>query len=687
MEESPGSLFVCSAKLPLVSLDVDAAWGGLTLSERQYAHHFARAAWAGQQIVAAQTSPESPDILDLFFNLFSGDADAFCASCIDDVTIKGHWEAFLDYCCFCIGNLGNYSSVGNRKVVPALPPAAFSRIVAKKSSDVAARIWKNVEESVYSTSEELFQLGFPPEQRSQYCLGGATQADAEFANRWLATKGTEAWNTRLERSSDGTLVIRRASANVTEGQAEEFEGRQVVESSGDHSAHLRAVITHLQRARGHCSTEVQERMIDNLVRHFEHGQIELHKEASREWVRDAAPTIETTIGFIETDRDPAGVRAEFEGFVAIVNKDVSRKFGVLVEKAEELLKRLPWGDGFEKTKFLKPEFTSLDVLAFCSGSLPLGICLPNYDEVRSGVGFKNVDLGNVCSARSKEAYRQFLSPADAELFSNMYAEADQVLTGLHELIGHGSGKLLQEGEDGSRNYPAGELMNPCTGRVVDSHYLPGQTYGSVFGSVASAMEECRAECVSLFLGVHPDIQAIFGFEGEACENSVYVGWLGMCWLGLKALEHYDPEKRSWGAVHGRARYAILRKLLRAGTDGEERLLSYRILDGDVPDVTLSMSRTLIHSVGLPAIRELLLGIQVARCTAAVDMARDFEELTEVPEEFLALRRIVVQRKRPRDIFVQPTTVLDESTGDVSLKLYSATPLGLVQSFVDRYEMR
>merc|ERR1712032_1318186 len=79
------------------------------------------------------------------------------------------------------------------------------------------------------------------------------------------------------------------------------------------------------------------------------------------------------------------------GFVAIVNTEVSCKFGVLVERAEELLKRLPWGGDFEKDTFVKPEFTSLDVLAFCSGSLPLGICLPNYDDVRRDVGFKNVD--------------------------------------------------------------------------------------------------------------------------------------------------------------------------------------------------------------------------------------------------------------------------------------------------------
>jgi dipeptidyl-peptidase-3 len=76
----------------------------------------------------------------------------------------------------------------------------------------------------------------------------------------------------------------------------------------------------------------------------------------------------------------------------------------------------------------------------------------------------------------------------------------EVQVGLHELLGHGCGKILQETSPGMYNFDhKNPPVSPITGKPITSYYKPGETWGSVFGGMGPSYEECRAESVAMSL--------------------------------------------------------------------------------------------------------------------------------------------------------------------------------------------
>ena len=112
------------------------------------------------------------------------------------------------------------------------------------------------------------------------------------------------------------------------------------------------------------------------------------------WVKDKSPVVETNIGFVEHYVDPEKKRATWEGFVAIVNKERSKKLANLVSKNKEIITLLPRDKQLETDNFIAPDFTSLDVVTFGGDKMPQGINIPNYNDIREKIGFKNVVFEN-----------------------------------------------------------------------------------------------------------------------------------------------------------------------------------------------------------------------------------------------------------------------------------------------------
>ena len=88
--------------------------------------------------------------------------------------------------------------------------------------------------------------------------------------------------------------------------------------------------------------------LEKYIESLETGSLQADIDGSALWTQDRKPVVENYLGFIENYRDPYGVRGEWEGFVAIMNKHYTQILTELVNQAPKLLSLLPWGSAFEK---------------------------------------------------------------------------------------------------------------------------------------------------------------------------------------------------------------------------------------------------------------------------------------------------------------------------------------------------
>ena len=203
----------------------------------------------------------------------------------------------------------------------------------------------------------------------------------------------------MRKTPEGSFEILIASA-VTQvpleggdiGKETEFDiedgslkGHKIKLVYGDHAREMGLIADLHRKAAENAANENQKKMQEAYVKSFETGSLEAFKDSQRFWIKDKSPMVESNIGFVETYRDPQGVRGEWEGFAATVNLDRTKAFGALVAAAETSIPKLPWSKDFEKDKFLSPDFSSLEVLTFAGSGIPAGINIVSFNILLSDI--------------------------------------------------------------------------------------------------------------------------------------------------------------------------------------------------------------------------------------------------------------------------------------------------------------
>ena len=164
---------------------------------------------------------------------------------------------------------------------------------------------------------------------------------------------------------------------------------------------------------------------------------------------------------------------------------------------------------------------------------------------------------------------------ELETFETHKLPAWRIQITIHELFGHGTSKLLSEESPEKFNFDiTNRPINPLTGEPITTWYLPGQTWTGVFGSLATTLDECRAECVGSYLTADKDLLAIFGYTDSSKPTAddcthifhflsqsgyfsranlflpvIYNLYLNLGVIGLRSLENYNVEDNVSSRFH------------------------------------------------------------------------------------------------------------------------------------------
>lgn len=105
----------------------------------------------------------------------------------------------------------------------------------------------------------------------------------------------------------------------------------------------------------------------------------------------------------------------------------------------------------------------------------------------------------------------FIPHSDLAEYCKLRGLGFTTIVAIHELIGHGCGKILEEVSPGMFNFDHENLpVSPISHEKITSWYKPGETPKSVLGGTYTVLNECLAESIALYLIPNEHLQDLLG---------------------------------------------------------------------------------------------------------------------------------------------------------------------------------
>ncbi|HEV2687985.1 MAG TPA: hypothetical protein VGV35_05510, partial [Bryobacteraceae bacterium] len=215
---------------------------------------------------------------------------------------------------------------------------------------------------------------------------------------------------------------------------------------GLYAEYLAKANTYLEKA-AQAADPAQAKVIRDLIHFYQTGEPRDWLQFGIDWVQNNAP-VDFANGFIEVYRDARGAKGTSQSFVSITDRKLNQLMTKLAANAQYFEDHAPWLPEYKKQGVKPPLAKAVETLAE-TGDFHVtttGDNLPNEDEIHEKYGSKSFlftgssrALNAAGGGKSLEEFAA--SKEEIEIGKKYGDEAEDVLTALHEIIGHGSGKL------------------------------------------------------------------------------------------------------------------------------------------------------------------------------------------------------------------------------------------------------